>query len=251
MPSMVMNTSIVRLLWLSGILLEGILSAVIFRKKLYRVLPAFSTYTLAGTLIDLTLWGVQKHYAVYFYTYWFSETVLIFLNGWIILEMYGRLQTMYPVVRTVVARTLVIAGAVFSLLSYAMVVFGPNKDISRLPFILMSAERSFMIVQLGALLALFMIVYSFGLKMTQYDRGIAVGLAIMSAATLTMVTLVASVGRRYEYILTILDIFGAVAASSIWLVAVVIPEKTQAATSTIPALRIEEWDAALSEMLNK
>ena len=76
-------------LWCAHPVLQAILAAVMFRRKLHRVFPVFFAYLVAEIAIFVVLFPLRGgSYKLFFYTYWATSALAVVLGFKVIHEIF-------------------------------------------------------------------------------------------------------------------------------------------------------------------
>jgi hypothetical protein len=85
-----MQISINTLLLLIGPLLQSWLAVILLKRRAYRTLPLFFTYTLFSLVAEITALAVHQNAWKYFYVYWSAEAIYAVLGFMAIYEAFRR-----------------------------------------------------------------------------------------------------------------------------------------------------------------
>lgn len=245
------TTPLIHALWIAGLLIRLLVLLALMRGRLYRELRAFSIYTLFGASADAWLWFVQRHYAVYFFSYWTSEFLYLALDVVVIGGIYLRLGRNYPAARKAAAGVLCWTLIVFCVLSALAIAARQNSSVVWLVSTLEILLRSARIVQLGALLALFLITHLLSVQMRREDRIVALGYAVITATNVIALALMREFGLRHLVLVNASMMVGTECGMLIWAIGLIRLRRPAPLRPSIPEVPITDWNETLSEMLHK
>src|SRR5713101_4359189 len=168
-------------LWGVTALLELLVCAYALRRRLYRRLPLFTSYTILLFVREISLWLTYR-YAGYtsqvaFYYYWGTQGMLVAARGLVIVELSWRVLREYRGIWALSWRLLL---SIFTLLLLiaAWDAYGNTYWIA--PFIL-TAERGLELAGLLILLTLLLLGTYYGVRLESVERMIIGGLTFYSA----------------------------------------------------------------------
>jgi hypothetical protein len=173
----------------------GIIFAVIVRRKIRSDLPFFLIYVVVSIVSNLFLsafpmWGNVRSTA-YFYSWWGFYTLLMLLEFGIMYEIFSNVLKPYSGLVDL-GKMLFRWAALFLLLVAAIAAFSTTgvvmtKCLAAVALI----ERNLRLMQCGLLLLFFLLERKLGLSWRSYPVGLALGLGVSSALSLssTFITL--------------------------------------------------------------
>ena len=170
-------------LWPVGLALQGVLTAILIRKRAWISFPFFTIYSIFEFLTAFVLFVMRNHPQAYFYIYWPSEAFGLVLNIAVMYEVFRQLFGPYRALRRMAWRTL--QGAVLVLVVMAVALLATSAASERWHIIgstLFGVQESVRMIQLGIVTVLFLFSGLFRLHWRQAVFGIALGIGIFAAA---------------------------------------------------------------------
>ena len=221
------------LLWLAPALVQLTLLVLMERRKLRTDFPFFFNYTVFQVLSAFALFTVyQSSRSLYFYAYWTSSAIGIFLGFAVIYEVFA--YTLRPYVGRRDLGTMLFrwAGLFLLLVSgIAAAASTSGSDLHRLTFAVISVERSVRLMQCGLLVFVLLCSSFLGLSLRSFACGIAFGFGIFAATNLTMVSFRA-LGSNWNQAIALIT-SGVYNVSVItWLVYGLLPQEARSRTSS-------------------
>ena len=169
------------LLWAASTLLEVVVCAFAFRRRLYLRLPLFTAYLALLVSRTLILWwfylGTGYGSRVSFYYFWVTQGILLAARAAAVAEIAWRALREYRGVWALGWRVLLII-ALFLLLHATLDARGSRPWIS--PFIL-TAERGLELAAVGILVLLLAICRYYRILLDPLQKTIALGMGFYSA----------------------------------------------------------------------
>ena len=234
-------------LWFAHPVLETAVVAAMVRRKLFRVFPVFFSYVLVQIPIFLILFPIHRsqNETLYFYTYWCTSALLVFLSFKIIHEIFLDVCRPYHTLKDLGTMLFRWAGLVMLLVAIVVAVSNPSSPQAPLVQAILTTQRCVRVIQCG--LVLFLLVFSryLGVSWRQHSFGIAVGLGAYGAIELGVVAL--GVGELLDGVT--LDIINMVAyngALAVWFVYVVSKSPAREISSNL--LRPQRWEQTLTDL---
>jgi len=242
-------------LWLLEPLLLALTAGVILRRGLQRKYPFFFAYTLFrifGFLLPfllLELYGFRS--LAYFLGYWVIEALTVIFDFVVIYAIFNSLSAPYSTLRDAALPLFRWAGAFILLLAAMAALFLAIKEPSKLTAALFLAERTFRIVQAGLLLVLLFAVWYLGLSFKDRAVGIGLGFGIYAAVELAIWATRLQAGRVAYSPTGLLKAAGNLAAIGLWLIYMAQPEPELKPLPALPKADMQEWNAALRELIRR
>jgi hypothetical protein len=174
---------------LSGFLLELILVIAIFRLRLQREFPLFSTYVVLLLVRTSMLFAIRPHHLPYFYAYWISEGVISIFGFLVVKEIFWKvfesrlgLQKLGDALFRYSLMALVMASVIVAAMA-------PGSDADKLFAAILVVKQTQSFVRIGLVVSLFFFVTLLGLSWSDYVIGVAVGFAVHGIAELAALLL--------------------------------------------------------------
>ena len=212
--------SISAALWQVSIIVKVLFVLFLFLARAYPSRPFFTTYAIVLSLRSITLWVITQagSYALYFYTFWASQAVLVSLALTVVWEIYRDTLAVFPSLRRWTSPSLAAGLVALLLLSIWSVVGGPGNLPSGIVASLVLLERSIWGVQTGLLLLLLAAASLAGLSIRTPSFGIALGLGLHSATELAMLALITAKGETVGNIQVVGGQIGFLIAVTVWTI---------------------------------
>ncbi len=216
--------------------------------------PCFSAYLLTEVVTEVVstvlLRAGDSYYLAYFDFYWVSLGIILLLRAAVIREVLLGVFSRHEGLKSAVAigwRWSVVAFLLAGLLAVRLL---PGSEYTRTMNTLFAIARVLNGVQLGLILALFVMAASFALPWRNYYFGIALGFGFYAAASLAAFTLHTVGAHLSSDWLSWVEMTGYVASILVWLGFLWVREPVQ--VSELPAdFALERWNQELSRMLNR
>lgn len=242
---------LIRDLGLAGLTLQGLLTFVLIAKRSWRRFPFFSAYVTLSFVIGVVGYMLQKSRIAYFYTYWFGEALGIALGLLVVYEIFRHLFSVHAALLRLATITFRIA--IVILLSAGLIVYltQPPSQTSSLGVAVQAVEQATRIIEVGLLMILFICSAAFGLHWKQAEFGIALGLGFFATLELLALTLRPMVGHPGAALLNVVRIAALDCSLFIWLGYLLAPPERAATTVNVPKAQLEQWNQAVTELINR
>jgi len=204
------------LLWITPLILLGLISLAMIIRHQVRTFPLFFTYTVCVSLRDLILLFTRRNSDLYSWIYWTGDAVLLLLGMAIICEAFWQLIRPYSYLCLIGKRLLWIA--ILLLFAAGIYLFASSygKEVSRSVQLAWLAERSARLVQVGALVVIICLVSYFGLAWRHHTAGIIMGFGVAAGLQLGLYELKANLQGINDYMFTLLTPAAYNLAAIIW-----------------------------------
>ena len=190
-----MTAQVQTALWIAHPVLQLAVGAVMLRRKLNKVFPAFFAYIAFQilsfcVLFPLNTWGsYERWYPTYFYLYWGCSAVNLILGFMIIYEVFLDVFSPYHTLKDLGSVMFKWAALVMMLVACVVAASNSGHDMEPILQAITTIQRCVRVAQCG--LVLFLMVFSryLGVSWRQQSFGIALGLggaAAMELATLAL-----------------------------------------------------------------
>jgi hypothetical protein len=238
--------------WFAAVLVQAMLAAVLFAKKLWRRFPFFVSYATANFLLGIALYAVyvsRLPRIVYFDVYWLSEGIGLFLGLAVVSEIFKNLLTPYPALRRLAAQIFRGATVFLVLLGCVLIYAQPVGEQSRIQAAFFLVEQVGRILEVGLLVFLFVFASVFGLHWRQYLFGIALGLGIFVTVELVAVTLRTQFGFHANSIFSMIRAISFNLSMFIWISYLLAPELAVSPSEVPKRAQLEQWNKAIMELI--
>lgn len=232
-------------LWCAQPILQSVVAAVLWRRKIHRQFPVFFLYLLAQIAIFAATFPVYgRNDTWYFWLFWIGEAVNAVLGFKVIHEIFLDVFRPYHGLRDLGTPVFKWAGMVMLLVS---VVVAASNSFTRYPVVLAvtTLERSVRTVQVG--LILFLVIFSrfLGVSRKQISFGIALGFGLFAASDLALYALYSGkfVGRSTMNLITMSSYDLSIV---VWLAYSSLAAFVRATGAN--QLRTQRWEQGLAEL---
>jgi hypothetical protein len=184
------SQTVVFCLWGAQPVLQSVVAAIFWRRKLHRLFPAFFWFLLAQVTnfaITFPLWLTGSR-TLYFWFFWLGEAVNAVLGFKVIHEIFLDVFRPYHTLKDLGTLLFKWAGVVLLLLSL-VVAFSNSLDRDPLVHALNTLQRSVGVVQLGLILFLLLFSRFLGVSRKQVSFGISLGFGLFAGVDLLMLAL--------------------------------------------------------------
>jgi hypothetical protein len=236
--------------WIGCIVLQVLLVLALLGKRSWQKYPVFFAYVFFSFAGTVALYGIRKHGLVYFYTYWICEAVGIVLGLTVVREIFTNLFSPHPALRKLATMVFRIAVAGLVLLA-AIVLYARSGDALGISNAVLLAAEATRIVEVGAIMFLFLSTSAFGLHWRQSVFGIALGLGMYAAVELVTVTLMPHVSPMVAQGLSLIHILAFDFSLVIWLGYLLAPERVSSGAEVPKRAQLEQWNQAVMELISR
>ena len=187
---MTSHSHIVLYLWCAQPILQSVVAAILWRRKLHKQFPVFFVFLVAqvanfATLFPLSLAGNDK---MYFVLFWLCEALNAVLGFKVIHEIFLDVFRPYHTLKDLGTLLFKWAGVVMLLVS-VVVAFSNSFDQNPLVHALTTLQRSVRIVQFGLILFLLLFSRFLGVSRKQVSFGISLGFGLFAGVELLLYAL--------------------------------------------------------------
>ena len=175
------SQTVVFCLWGVQPILQSVVAAIFWRRKLHRQFPAFFLFLLvqvANFAVTFPLWLMGSRTS-YFWLFWLGEAVNAVLGFKVIHEIFLDVFRPYHTLKDLGTLLFKWAGVVLLLLS-VVVAFSNSSDRDPQVHALTTLQRSVGVVQLGLILFLLLFSRFLGVSRKQVSFGIALGFGLFA-----------------------------------------------------------------------
>jgi len=178
-------------LWCAQPILQSVVAAIFWRRKLNKRFPVFFFFLLAQVAIFsiiFPLWFAGYSPKIYFISFWLGDAISAFLGFKVIHEIFLDVFRPYHTLKDLGTLLFRWAGVVLLLVS-VVVAFSNSFDHSPLIHAVTTLQRSVRIVQLGLILFLLLFSRYLGVSRKQVSFGISLGFGLFAGVDLMMYAL--------------------------------------------------------------
>ena len=184
------SQTVVFCLWGVQPILQSVVAAIFWRRKLHRQFPAFFWFLVAQVAnfaVTFPLW-LTGNRTLYFWFFWLGEAVNAVLGFKVIHEIFLDVFRPYHTLKDLGTLLFKWAGVVLLLLSL-VVAFSNSLDRDPVVHALTTLQRSVGVVQLGLILFLLLFSRFLGVSRKQVSFGISLGFGLFAGVELLMLAL--------------------------------------------------------------
>jgi len=241
----------VRDLGLVGLTLQGLLTFVLLAKKSWRRFPFFSIYLWSSFTFNVAGYTLARSSITYFYTYWANEALGIALGLLIVYEIFRHLFTVHAALLRLATIIFRIAIVVLLIAGFIVYIMQPANEISSFKLAVKAMEQAARVIEVGLLMILFICSAAFGLHWKQAEFGIAVGLGFFATLELLTITLRPMVGHSGAELMNVMRIAAFDCSLLIWLGYLLSPPERPTTPVDVPKIQLEQWNQAVTELINR
>jgi heme exporter protein D len=179
--------TIVLCLWCPQPVVQSVVAAIFWRRKLHKQFPGFFLFLLAQVAnfaVIFPLW-VTGNQNMYFKLFWLGEAINAVLGFKVIHEVFLDVFRPYHTLKDLGTLLFKWAGVVMLLVSL-VVAFANSFDRNLLWHVLTALQRSVRIVQLGLILFLLLFSRFLGVSRKQVSFGISLGFGLFAGVELLL-----------------------------------------------------------------
>jgi len=232
-------------LWCAQPILQSVVAAVLWRRKLHKLFPVFFTFLLSQVAIFAVTFAVyDRSDSWYFWLFWIGEAASAILGFKVIHEIFLDVFRPYHALKDLGTPVFKWAGVVMLLVS---VVVAASNSFTRYPIIhaVTTLERSVRMVQFG--LILFLVIFSrfLGVSRKQVSFGIALGFGLFAGTELMLLAMYSGkfVGRGDFDLITMLSYDISIV---VWLAYACLASVTREPATN--HLRTQRWEQGLADL---
>jgi hypothetical protein len=241
------------LIWVTGILLLGLVVALVLRRKLYAEFPVFCAYAIFQLVTAaVSLWIRLRCSNPFYFKSWVVQSVLdAVLSMAVLLELFSKMLKPYPGIRKLGHLVYLIAGILLVAIAAWMLIETPPSDVSvaKLTVWIVSGQRSVDFVRFGLLFVLFMFCRLFGLTWRHYLFGIALGMAVLTGLEVLGESFRVEFGYHIHRIYELVVSAGFDLGVLVWSYYLVRQESKLYVTEVPYSPNLVRWNTALEELL--
>lgn len=238
--------SVALCLWCAQPILQSVVAAILWRRKLYKQFPVFFWFLVvqvANFAVIFPLWRTGN-YGLYFYPFWIGEAVNAVLGFKVIHEIFLNVFRPYHTLKDLGTLLFKWAGVVMLMVS-VVVAFSNSFDQSPLVHALTTLQRSVRVVQLGLILFLLLFSRFLGVSRKQISFGISLGFGLFAGVELLLYAL-NSGGVVKQGLLNLINMVTFLVAILVWLGYSLSPKAVR--DSALNRLQTERWEQGLADL---
>jgi len=176
-------------LWIAHPVLQAGIAAAMLRHKLQLKFKFFFAYILTQILTFAVIFPshLSHNYAVYFYLYWTTNAVGVFLGFMIIHEVFLDVFRAFHTLRDLGTVLFKWAGLVMLLVAGVVSISTSSSEMTPWMQAIITAQRCVRIIQCGMVLFLLFFSRYLGVSRRQYSFGIALGFGLFATVELALI----------------------------------------------------------------
>lgn len=241
--------SLIHDLWVAGIALQVLLAGILLAKRAWRKYPLFTAYIFFNLCETAATLSVYRMHA-YFYTFWICEAIGIFLGLAVVREIFTNIFAPHAALRKLAILIFRVAMVALVLLACGA-IYEQSLSARSIARVVMVATDGTRIIELGLIMFLFLSSSAFGLHWRQNEFGIALGLGTCAAIELINVTLMTHHSPAAEQIFSVIRSFSFNFSLLIWLGYLLFPERATSSGELPKKAQLEQWNQAVTELINR
>ena len=176
-------------LWIAHPLLQTGIAVAMVRSKLHRKFMYFFAYVVTQILSFAIIFPayLRHNYSAYFYLYWISNAISVFLGFKIIHEVFLDVFKPFHTLRDLGSVLFKWAGLVMLLVAGVVSVSNNSHEMAPWMLAIVTTQRCVRIIQVGMVLFLLFFAHYLGVNRKQHSFGIALGLGGYAMIELTLI----------------------------------------------------------------
>jgi len=233
-------------LWCAQPILQSVVAAVWWRRKLYKQFPVFFSFLLAQVLIFAVTFPLYRDetYKWYFWLYWFGEAVNAVIGFKVIHEIFLDVFRPYHALKDLGTPIFKWAGVVMLLVSVVVAAsnaFGVDPIIHAVT----TLARSVRMVQFGLILFLILFSRFLGVSRRQVSFGIALGFGLFAGAELMLLAMISG-GLVHQGNYNLLNMLSYNLSIVVWLAYALAPQVVREVA--VNRLQTQRWEQGLADL---
>jgi hypothetical protein len=246
---------LIRDMGVMGLVFQGLLVATLLAKRTWQQFPFFTGYVWLSFAVSIAEYVLLRnravHLTVYFYVYWIGEAIGIVLGLSVVYEIFRHLFTVHGALLRLATITFRIAIGILLIAGLIVYMTQPASQTSSFKLAVQAVEQATRIIEVGLLMILFGCSAAFGLHWKQAEFGIALGLGFFATVELMAVTLRPVIGAHGKELQDVMRVMAFDTSLFIWLGYLLAPPERARATVGVPKAQLEQWNQAVTELINR
>jgi hypothetical protein len=249
---MSIGRTVLHIQYVEALTLQIVIAIAIIWRRLFLQARFFFVYIVWQTFSVLCMYVLNLKLPVYyFYAYWINDAVDVVLAIAILMEIFDRMFAAYEGIRRFAKVLFSVSAGLVTIVSAIFLHFDRVEYTVPVLTIVLVAERSVRILQLGLIFALFAITGYLHLRWKNYLFGIALGFGFYATTTLAVLVVRMTYGQPVMLISGLLWGTGYCVAVLIWAVYVLQPDVATVPIVSLPSHQLEQWDESLKKILSR
>ena len=202
--------------WAVGILVIGAIIYMMVKRGLRQDFPLFFSYAIFQAIESTLLLILRSHYALYFYAYWTTAILGVFVEFVVIYEIFSHVFRPYEALRRIAMVLFRWSALVLVMVAVVTASANGQTGLTRIMATILALERSIRVMQVGLVLFLFLFSQQVGLTQRHRIFGISLGFGITAAVELMAVTMISNMDSGQHMGIAVLSSGAFVTASCVW-----------------------------------
>lgn len=240
--------SVIYVLWVSQLILKGLLVTALISRRAYNPFPVFTALGLFNLFSGLLAFATYKHAGIYVYVFIVNECISVLLGLAVSYEIFAHLFVAQHALRKL-AQFLFGATLIgLAVLSFT-VIYTHTPGLTSIRSGILLTDEAARALEVGLLMFLFVCSSAFGLQWRQPVFGVALGLGFFTTVQL----IIATVAPHLHGFGTALGAIGILAfdvSIVIWIAYLLVPER-EVATEMPDRSQLEQWNRAVMELIHQ
>jgi hypothetical protein len=203
-------------IWAAGILIVGAIIAMMIKRGLRQEFPLFFSYVVFQGIVSTLLVVLRPHYGLYFYAYWTTALLGVFVEFVVIYEIFSHIFRPYETLRRIGMVLFRWAALVLVMVAIVTSVASGQSGLGQVMTTILALERAIRVMQVGLVLFLFLFSQQVGLTQRHRVFGISLGFGITAAVELVLVTMITNMNSGQHVGISLLSSGACVTASGVW-----------------------------------
>ena len=216
-------------LWIAPEVLCGVALLIAIRKKLHLRFPAFTTLLAFNSVVELTVtFTLAFHFPQSVYRWWIvlDMTATFILEVFVFYEIAAQILSSRPALKRMVQPLPRFTAAVLVLIATVLAAFVPQTAREQAQNIFHTLGFGMNVITIGFLLGMALYTRVLGISWRGLPAGIALGFGVVAATDLAALPLMAQLGRSTYIPIDVIRLISFHCCVIIWLVYLLLPEKT-------------------------
>ncbi|HEX2329791.1 MAG TPA: hypothetical protein VHN74_13780 [Candidatus Angelobacter sp.] len=234
-----------------GLALEIALVAALLLKRAWRRFPIFTMYASFVLAENAAAFALYRQPRIYLYMYLIGESIAIVLGLGVAYEIFRDLFTAHAALRRMAVTVFQVSTGALFLLAASVLYYQASSGATGFARALNMAEEAARIIEIGAIVFLFIFSGAFGLHWRQSTFGIALGLGLFVATKLAALAILPYTSKGITDFVSMIAGFSFDLSLLIWLGYLLVPEHAPATTELPQPSQLEQWNQAILELIHQ
>lgn len=242
--------SVINDIWVVGLCLQALLALTLLARRSWKKYPVFSAYVFFNLFFAALAYAVFRNRFVYYYTFWICDAIGIILGLGVVREIFTNVFSPHPALRKLATMIFRVAVVLLVILACGVIYeqSGNARGIGN--GVLLAAEAA-RVVEVGLTMFLFLSSSAFGLHWRQSVFGMALGLGLFAAVELIADTMIGHVSSATVQAFNLGHGISFCISLLIWLGYLLFPERATSSGELPKQAQLEQWNQAVTELINR